>query len=74
MDKKKSKDLAAPLPKVDEEEADVVRKFEHQGKSYYKSKNTGVIYNMDQEVVGKWNEERNDIDFEEEEEEEEYDD
>ena len=74
VDKKKSKDLAAPLPKVDEEEADVVRKFEHQGKSYYKSKNTGVIYNMDQEVVGKWNEERNDIDFEEEEEEEEYDD
>jgi hypothetical protein len=29
---------------------------------------------MDQEVVGKWNEERNEIDFEEEEEEEEYDD
>jgi hypothetical protein len=29
---------------------------------------------MDQEVVGKWNAERNDIDFEEEEEEEEYDD
>ena len=28
---------------------------------------------MDQEVVGKWNEERNEIDFEEEEEEEEYD-
>ena len=72
--KKKSKDLAPPLPKVEEEEADVVRKFEHEGKSYYKSKNTGVIYNMDQEVVGKWNAERNDIDFEEEEEEEEYDD
>ena len=29
---------------------------------------------MEEEVVGKWNEERNDIDFEEEEEEEEYDD
>ena len=29
---------------------------------------------MEQEVVGKWNEERNEIDFEEEEEEEEYDD
>ena len=71
--KKKSKDLVPPLPKV-EEEADVVRKFEHEGKSYYKSKNSGVIYNMEQEVVGKWNEERNDIDFEEEEEEEEYDD
>ena len=75
VDKKKTKDLAQPLVKVDEEEAaDVVRKFEHQGKSYYKSKNTGVIYNMEQEVVGKWNEERNAIDFEEEEEEEEYDD
>jgi chemotaxis protein histidine kinase CheA len=73
VDKKKAKDLAPPLEKV-EEEADVVRKFEHQGKSYYKSKNTGVIYNMEQEVVGKWNAERNDIDFEEEEEEEEYDD
>jgi len=66
--------LAQPLVKVDEEEADVVRKFEHQGKSYYKSNKSGVIYNMEQEVVGKWNAERNDIDFEEEEEEEEYDD
>ena len=78
VDKKKSKDLAPPLPKVDtkveEEAADVVRKFEHEGKSYYKSKNSGVIYNMEQEVVGKWNAERNAIDFEEEEEEEEYDD
>jgi hypothetical protein len=72
-EKKSAKALVPPLVKV-EEEADVVRKFEHQGKSYYKSKNTGVIYNMEQEVVGKWNEERNDIDFEEEEEEEEYDD
>jgi len=72
---KKSKDLAPPLSKVDaEEEADVVRKIEFEGKSYYKSKNTGVIYNMEQEVVGKWNSERNEIDFEEEEEEEEYDD
>ena len=72
-EEKAAKVLAPPLEKV-EEEADVVRKFEHEGKSYYKSKNTGVIYNMDQEVVGKWNAERNNIDFEEEEEEEEYDD
>jgi chemotaxis protein histidine kinase CheA len=77
-----AKNLAPPFSKVDtkvdtkveEEAADVVRKFEHEGKSYYKSKNSGVIYNMEQEVVGKWNEERNAIDFEEEEEEEEYDD
>ena len=42
-----------------------------------KSKNTGIIYNMEQEVVGKWNEQSNKIDFkeaEEEEEEEEYED
>lgn len=74
--KKKTKDLTAPLPSVEkekEEEADVVKKFDFGGKSYYKSKNTGVIYNMEQEVVGKWNTETNDIDFEEEEEEEEYD-
>jgi len=75
--KKKSKDLAPPLPKVDsnvEEEADVVKKIEFEGKPYYKSKKNGIIYNMEQEVVGKWNEERNEIDFDEEEEEEEYDD
>jgi len=74
----KSKDLAPPLSKVekvDNEEADVVNKLEFEGKSYYKSKKSGVIYNMEQEVVGKWNEERKGIDFEEEEEEEEeYDD
>jgi chemotaxis protein histidine kinase CheA len=70
--KKKSKDLATPLPNV-EEEADVVKKIEFGGKSYYKSNKNGVIYNMEQEVVGKWNAETNDIDFEEEEEEEEYD-
>ena len=78
VDKKKSKDLAPPLPKVDskveEEEADVVNKFEFEGKPYYKSKKSGVIYNMEHELVGKWNEDRKEIDFEEEEEEEEYDD
>jgi len=57
-----------------EEEADVVKKIEFEGKPYYKSNKSGVIYNMEQEVVGKWNEERKAIDFEEEEEEEEYDD
>jgi hypothetical protein len=72
-EEKTAKALVPPLVKV-EEETDVVRKFEHQGKSYYKSKISGVIYNMEHELVGKWNVERNDIDFEEEEEEEEYDD
>ena len=59
-----------------EEEQDVVRKFEYEGVTYLKSKLTGVIYNMDQELIGKWNEETKKIDFEEfddEEEEDEYD-
>ena len=51
---------------------DVVKKIEFEGKSYYKSKKSGIIYNMDQEVVGKWNEESQRIDFEEEEIEDEY--
>ena len=59
---------------VEEETPDVVKKFEFEGKSYYKSKKSGIIYNMDQEVVGKWNEENNKIDFEEEEYEETEDD
>lgn len=57
---------------VEEETADVVKKIEFEGKSYYKSKKSGIIYNMDQEVVGKWNEESQRIDFEEEEVEDEY--
>jgi hypothetical protein len=48
------------------EEADVVKKFEYEGVKYLKSKNTGIIYNMEQEVVGKWNEESKKIEFEEE--------
>ena len=56
------------VKKVSEEvsEADVVKKFEYEGVKYLKSKKTGIIYNMDQEVVGKWNEESEKIDFEEE--------
>jgi hypothetical protein len=59
---------------VTDEEADVVKKIMFEGKKYLKSKNTGVIYNMDQDVIGKWNEEKQRIDFNEEEEsEDEYD-
>ena len=60
---------------VQEQEPDKVKRFEFEGVKYLKSKNTGIIYNMEQEVVGKWNEQSNKIDFkeaEEEEEEEEY--
>ena len=51
----------------EEEEADVVKKFEFEGVKYLKSKKTGIIYNMDQEVVGKWNEKTQKIDFDEDE-------
>jgi hypothetical protein len=57
-----------------DEEADLVKKIMFEGKKYLKSKNTGVIYNMEQDVIGKWNEEKERIDFNEEEEsEDEYD-
>jgi hypothetical protein len=54
--------------------ADVVKKIDFEGKKYLKSKNTGIIYNMDQDVIGKWNEEKQRIDFTEvdEESEDEY--
>ncbi len=61
---------------VEEEEEDVVKRFEFEGVKYLKSKKTGIIYNMDQDVIGKWNEKTGKIDFEEagsEEEEDEYD-
>jgi len=75
--KKTKVDDASPAP-VDPsvaEEADVVKKIMFEGKQYLKSKNTGIIYNMEQDVIGKWNEAKNRIDFDEtgEESEEEYD-
>jgi len=58
----------------EEEESDEVTRFEYKGVKYLKSSNTGVIYNMDEDVVGKWNEKTKEIDFHDvEEEEEEYD-
>jgi len=66
-----------------DEEPDVVKKIEFEGKKYLKSKKTGIIYdyieytkNGEQVVVGKWNDATNKIVFnaaEEEEDEEEYD-
>ena len=78
-DKKKSKPAEKKVTKVveeEEEEEDVVKRFEFEGVKYLKSKKTGIIYNMEQDVIGKWNEKTGKIDFEEagsEEEEEEYD-
>ena len=58
----------------DDEDSDSVTRFEYKGVKYLKSSNTGVIYNMDEDVVGKWNEKTKEIDFHDvEEEEEEYD-
>jgi len=85
--KKQEKKVSTKKSKVDDdvrptpafvdppEEADVVKKIMFEGKKYLKSKNTGIIYNMEQDVIGKWNEEKNRIDFDEtgEESEEEYD-
>ena len=63
-----------PSPAFVDPPADVVKKIEFEGKKYLKSKNTGIIYNMDQDVIGKWNEEKQRIDFTEvdEESEDEY--
>ena len=71
---------AKPSEPEVEEEPDVVKKIEFEGKKYLKSKKSGVIYdyteyvkNGEQVVLGKWNEEKNKIDFaNKEEEEEEY--
>jgi hypothetical protein len=73
---KDAKTATKATAEVQEQEPDKVKRFEFEGVKYLKSKNTGIIYNMEQEVVGKWNEQTNKIDFkeaEEEEEEEEYD-
>ena len=78
--KGKKSAAAAPEPEEDEE-PDVVKKIEFEGKKYLKSKKTGVVYDYnkyvkegEQEVVGKWNDASNKIEFlAAEEEEEEYD-
>jgi len=79
---KKAPESKAAKVEEPEEEQDVVKKFEHEGKKYLRSKKSGVIYdykewtqNQEQVVVGKWNESKNKIDFADagEESEEEYD-
>ena len=61
---KKQKDTAkTATPVVADDEPDVVKRFEFEGKKYLKSKKTGIIYNMDQDVIGKWNDATNKIDF-----------
>ena len=74
--KKKSSTKESKKATTEEEEPDVVKKIEFEGKKYLKSKNSGIIYNMEQDVIGKWNEEKQRIEFNEvaEESEDEYDD
>ena len=79
---KEAKKKPAAAVVAEEEEPDVVKKIEFEGKKYLKSKKTGVIYdyteyvsNGEQVVIGKWNDNSNKIDFNktsDEEEEEEY--
>lgn len=40
----------------EEEEADVVKKIKFEGATYLKSKKSGIVYNMEQDVIGKWDE------------------
>ena len=62
----------------EEEQPDVVKKIEFEGKKYLKSKQSGIVYDYnkyvkegDQVIVGKWNDATNKIQFQEEELEEE---
>ena len=75
---KKAKPVEKKVSKVkveeDEEVADIVKRFEYEGVKYLKSKNTGIVYNLDQDAVGKWNEKTSKIDFSEAGSEEEEDD
>ena len=68
--KKEPKVAAKKVVEDDEEEPDVVKKIEVDGKKYLKSKKSGIIYdyneyvkNSEQVVVGKWNETKNKVDF-----------
>ena len=69
------------LTEEEEEEPDIVKKIEYEGKKYLKSKKTGIIYDYQKYVkegeqvkIGRWNEKTNKIDFQDDEEsEEEYD-
>ena len=61
----------------EDDEPDVVKKIDFEGKKYLKSKKTGIIYdyteyikNGDQNVIGKWDEVNNKINFKESDEEE----
>ena len=62
-EKKQKETAKSATPVVADNEPDVVKRFEFEGKKYLKSKKTGIIYNMEQDVIGKWNDVTNKIDF-----------
>ena len=39
-----------------DDEPDVVKKIKYEGVTYLKSKKSGIVYNMEQDVIGKWDE------------------
>ena len=66
-------DLDQPFPKVGEEEEDSVIEMVYEGKKYLKSVISGVVYDMDENEIGAWKNDKivlNDSSGSEEEEEE----
>ena len=43
-----------PEDELEQEAVDTVKKIEFNGVKYFKSTNTGIVYNIEQDVVGKW--------------------
>ena len=77
--KASEKEAKKPSPKTEEkkevQEAEVVKKFEFQGKKYLRSKSSGIVYDYDayvnkneQIVIGKWIEVSKSVEFQKEEE------
>ena len=63
VEKKRLEEISKPIEEDKKEEADKVIRITLENQQYYKSKNTGVIYNLNETVVGMWNESKNRIDF-----------
>jgi hypothetical protein len=60
-----------------DENKDVVKRIEFEGKKYLKSQKTGIVYNLNEDIIGKYDEVKkiiifNEVESDSEEEEEEY--
>ena len=64
-------EVEAPVMKKPEEipQKDHVKRFEFNGQKYLKSQNTGIVYNLEHDAIGKWDESAKQIIFYEEDEE-----